>query len=236
MQSNSNFGFPQIVKQLIGDIVNTVADKPGLSPERKAVARQTAICTLMAFQPRDPVETMIAGQCIVYDHLLRDGARDMLRGQSDEVKIKARIGILSTGKVFLQTLTMLTRMQGRPEADLAFARQLETPSEPDQNVPVAVAVHEPVRTSQSASANKTSMPPREPACPDVSKSAPAPAPVHAPAEAVLNGSIADLPSLMSPEKIEEILLSGLTPEEKRMAREMFAFPAPNAVPVPHSDL
>jgi hypothetical protein len=233
MQSDSNFGFPQIVRQLIGDIVNTVADKPGLSPERKAVARQTVICTLMAFQPRDPVETMIAGQCIVYDHLLRDGARDMLRGQSDEVKIKSRIGILSTGKVFLQTLTMLTRMQGRPEADLAFARQLETPSEPDQNVPVAVAVHEPVRTGQSASANKTSMPRREPACPDGSVSAPVP--VHAPAEAVLNGSIADLPPLMSPEKIEEILLNGLTPEEKRMAREMFAFTAPSAVPVPHSD-
>lgn len=230
MQSNSNFGFPQIVKELIGDIIHTVADKPGLSPERKAAARQTVICTLMAFQPRDPVETMIAGQCIVYDHLLRDGARDVLRGQSDEVKIKSRIGILSTGKVFLQTLTMLTRMQGRPEADLAFARQLETPAEPDQNVPVAVAVHEPVRASQSGSANKTSMPPREPA----SMSAPAPVPVHAPAEAVLNGSIADLPSLMSPEKIEEILLNGLTPEEKRIAREMFAFP--NAVPVPHSDL
>src|SRR5258708_24564163 len=104
--------------------MDTDAEKPYPTPEQKYSAVQTVICTLMAFQPRDPLEAMMAGQCVVYDHLMRDGARDILRGQTDDTKNKGRRSILATGKVFLETMRELTRMQARPENTLTFARQL----------------------------------------------------------------------------------------------------------------
>ena len=133
MQATATFGYEQIVTELIRGILDIVADIPGLSPERRAVAQQTAVCSVMAYNPRDPIETMMAGQCIVYDHLMRDGARDMLRGQAELIKIKARPGALSTGKMFLSTMEMLSRMQGRAADQLAFARQPEAQEDPAAN-------------------------------------------------------------------------------------------------------
>jgi hypothetical protein len=130
MLPGSTFGYEQIVKELIRGVIDTVGTRPGLTPERRDAAQQTIVCSVMAYNPRDPIETMMAGQCVVYDHMLRDGAHDMLRGQAEELKIKARPGILATGKMFLSTLQMLCRMQGRPEQQLAFARPPAEQPEP----------------------------------------------------------------------------------------------------------
>ena len=135
MQPTPTFGYEQIVTELIRGILDTVADRPGLSPERKASAQQTVVCTVMSYNPRDAIETMLAGQCVVYDALSRDGARDMLRGQSELMKIKARSSILSSGKMFLGAMEMGIRVQGRGADQLAFCRPVEAP---------AVAVKKPV--------------------------------------------------------------------------------------------
>jgi hypothetical protein len=125
MRPDPNFGHKEIVTEIIRGVADTVASKPGLSPERQASAVQTVVCSVMAFIPRDPVETMMAGHCIVYDHMLRDGARDMLGGKAELEMIKARPGVLACGKMFLATVAMLIRMQRRPEQTLAFGRPIE---------------------------------------------------------------------------------------------------------------
>lgn len=148
MQPNQAFGYEQIFTELLRGVVDAVSDKAGLSPERKAVAQNTAVCSVMAFNPRDPVETMLAGQCVVYDHLLRDGAKEMLRGQAEQLMIKARPGVLAAGKMFLGALGMLLRMQRRPEAQLAFARPLPAEAEaPKQPEPAPVDAAEGPRVT-----------------------------------------------------------------------------------------
>ena len=77
MQPPPAFGYQQIVTELIRGVLDAVADKPGQSPERKAAAQQTVVCSVMSYNPRDPIEVMLAGQCIVYDAMLRDGARNI---------------------------------------------------------------------------------------------------------------------------------------------------------------
>lgn len=154
MQPNPAFGYEQVVTELIRGVIETVADKPGLSPERRASATQTVVCSVMAFNPRDPVEAMMAGQCVVYDHMLRDGAREMLRGQAELITIQARPGILACGKIFLGTVALLLRMQRRPEVQLAFARQLPAqeevredaaavPNDASETAPVAARTDSP---------------------------------------------------------------------------------------------
>jgi hypothetical protein len=123
----------QVFAEQLSAILDAVADQPYPTPDQRASARQAAVLCVTAYNPRDPVETTIAGQCVIYDHLLRDGARDLLRGQSEAVKLKARPSLLSCGKMFLASLEMLMKIQGRVDTELAFARRLpmreETPAE-----------------------------------------------------------------------------------------------------------
>jgi hypothetical protein len=130
MQSPPPFGHEQIVTELIRGVLDTVADNPLHSPERRASVTQTVVSSLMSYNPRDPIETMLAGQCIVYDAVMRDGARDLLRGQAELLKLKARPGILAAGKIFLETTEMIVRMQGRAADQLSFARPLRAPAAP----------------------------------------------------------------------------------------------------------
>lgn len=170
MQAIPTLGFEQIAGELLRGIIETVADTPGLPPERKAAAQQTVVCSVMAFNPRDPVETMMAGQCVVYDHMLRHGAREMLRGQAELVTIQARPGILACGKTFLATVAMLVRMQRRSEAQLAFARPLpvqqdvadqsaSVPNDTGETPPVAARPGGPATPAASAAPRD---PPRTP--------------------------------------------------------------------------
>jgi hypothetical protein len=123
-----DFGFEQVATEIIRGVMDAVGDKPGLSPERKSAAQQALVCTIMAFNPRDQRETTLAGQCMVYDHLLRDGVHDLLSGQQEEIKIKNRANVLGTGKLFLQTMATLDRIQARSAKNLAFAKTQESQS------------------------------------------------------------------------------------------------------------
>src|SRR5690349_20825013 len=96
-------------EQLLG-ILDTVADKPYPTVQRRNAARQAAAQTMVAYNPRDPVETSMAGHCVVYDNVLRDVARGLLRGQAEEEKAKAVPALLNCGRMFVATLKMLHRM------------------------------------------------------------------------------------------------------------------------------
>jgi hypothetical protein len=241
MRTNSNFGFEQIAAELMRGLIAAVADKPFPTPERKAAAQQTVVCTVMAYQPRDPIEMMMAGQCVVYDHLLLDGARDMLRGQMDEHKIRTRPGVLASGKMFLQTMAMLTRIQARPEAELAFARSV--PDKAKQAKPAPDTERDAVRSADGGLAAQQTEPPLQsppepsdtsvpPGGAGTASASPPPLAVsdQAPSASVeanyepypdLSDPVAALAEMLSPGKIEALLMNGLTPEEREQFRDVF---------------
>ena len=166
MQAIQAFGYEQIFTELLRGLIDTVADKPGLSPERKSAAQQTVICSVMAFNPRDPVEAMLAGQCVIYDHMVRDSAKDTLCAPAEQLRLRARPGVLAAGKMFLGTLGMLVKMNRRPEAQLAFARpepaQEEAPKQPTA-APVAAAEAPEAADHDAPSYNPAPVQPPSPA-------------------------------------------------------------------------
>lgn len=115
MTPDPNFGFEQVADAIIRDVVNTVADLPGLSPEQHGARSQATFRAVMAFQPRDAVEVMLAGQCVIYDHLLHDDVRDARRGGAEDRKLHGLQGTLAIGRVFLATFHTLQRRQKRRE-------------------------------------------------------------------------------------------------------------------------
>jgi hypothetical protein len=232
MRQSQAFGHEQIVTELIRGVLDTVADNPNHSPERREATRQTVVCSLMSYNPRDAIETMLAGQCIVYDAVMRDGARDLLRGQAELIKIKARPGILAAGKIYLDTTEMIVRMQGRALDQLAFARPLQAQEAPAE-VPAA-----PVDTISDVSALPAHATSEPDAAPVEEPSQPAAQSAMDGAQEKLTGSSVvqpagtsvpntdrpDAPPLAEPlsETVDDRLLEGFTPEEQRDIREAIA--------------
>ncbi len=141
MTPDPGFGIEQCMTELIRGIIDTVADLPGLTPDQRFIKHQTAAFSLMAFHPRDAVETMLAGHCVIYDHLLRDGAHDLVRGPAEPSQLGARPGTLATGKMFLNTLNTLIRLQKRPAETISVipATTAAAPPQPTKNDPPPVA-------------------------------------------------------------------------------------------------
>jgi hypothetical protein len=56
---------------------------------------------------------MVAGQCVMFDHLMRDAARDLLRNEAEPVKRRIRTQLTGLGRSFLKLLTEFRRLQSR---------------------------------------------------------------------------------------------------------------------------
>jgi hypothetical protein len=139
MQAKSNFGYEQLVPELLRGLADAVADRPGESEAQRFARHRTAIFSIMAFHPRDAMETMLAGQCVMFDHLLRDAAHDLLRNETVPGKLRIRSQVTALGKLFLKHLEEWCRLRARPEQQTAASPPAESdPPEPARqsaNVP-----------------------------------------------------------------------------------------------------
>jgi len=111
--------FHATMTEICKGTIATVADLPGDSPARRALRQQTVADTMVSFQPHNPLETILAGQCVVFDHLVHEAARELLRGQAELLKLRARPQICASAKIFLAGLEKFEQLQARSAASLA---------------------------------------------------------------------------------------------------------------------
>jgi hypothetical protein len=147
MQANSKFGFEQLITELLRDLADAVADRPGESQAQRFARHQTAIFSTMAFHPRDAMETMLAGQCVMFDHLLRDATHDLLCSETAPGKLRVRSQIAALAKIFLKHLEQWCQLRARPEQQTATS----PPSEPEPK-PDPAQMPEPIRQSANTTA------------------------------------------------------------------------------------
>jgi hypothetical protein len=85
----------------------------------------------MALLPRDAVETILAGQCVMFDHLLRDATHDLLRNGAEPIKRRIRSQVTALGRLFLKHLEQLWQLQARPLQQTAASPHAEPEASPD---------------------------------------------------------------------------------------------------------
>ena len=119
MTQAAAFTLEQMTAEVLRGIIETVGERADDTPARKSIRHATTVFSVMAFLPRDAVELMLAGQCVIFDHVLRDGARDLLRGQEEKVKSRVRPQLVSAGNAFLKHLDRATQLQKRPIEQIA---------------------------------------------------------------------------------------------------------------------
>jgi hypothetical protein len=152
MQASSEFGFGQLITELLRGLADAIADRPGETEAQRFARHQTAIFSVMAFMPRDAMETMLAGQCVMFDHLMRDAARDLLRNEAEPVKRRIRAQLTGLGRSFLRLLAEFRRLQSRTGQ--------QTAALPDARpVPPADAAQKTLNTAAARPAAAVSEPP-----------------------------------------------------------------------------
>jgi hypothetical protein len=134
MQAPPEFGFEQLITELLRGLADAVADRPGETEAQRFARHRTAIFSTMAFLPRDAIETMLAGQCVIFDLLLRDAARDLLRNEAAATKLRIRSQLTAMGRLFLKHLDQLRQLQSRPVQQAAASpdAEPESPSNPSR--------------------------------------------------------------------------------------------------------
>src|SRR5258708_3797037 len=131
MPASPEFGFQQLLTELLRGLADAVADRPGETEAQRFARHQTVIFSVMAFLPRDAMETILAGQCVLLDHLLRDATSDLLRSEAAPGKLRVRSQITALGRLFLKHLEQLRLLQARQAQQSAASMGAEPQPEPD---------------------------------------------------------------------------------------------------------
>jgi hypothetical protein len=97
----------------------------------------------MAMKPRDPLEMMLAGQCIIFDHLLNTAVLDLSPDRPEPARTKARPGIVAAARMFHNSLNALRRAQSGTAEKTSRPREVIQAVEPRTVAPAPAAAKPP---------------------------------------------------------------------------------------------
>jgi hypothetical protein len=135
------FGLRELLTHVVGDIAKAVAVREGEPPARQAAHAQAATHTVMSFMPRDGIEAMLAGHCLMFHELIVDSVRLTLNGEPAAARRATRSGIVAMDKAFGNNLARLERYRNR---------QAEVPAEAHQVARTESEIADRVRRHQAA--------------------------------------------------------------------------------------
>jgi hypothetical protein len=142
MTTEPAYAYHPAMNELCRGVMDAVGHQPGDTAARSARREQMAADIMSSMRPHNPLETMLAGQCVMFDQVVRDATSDLLRGQTEEVKLRVRPQICGAGRMVLAFLAKLEQSQARTEAKLP-AQPKATPAAAEPARPVAKPVQKP---------------------------------------------------------------------------------------------
>ena len=152
------FGFKDLLTHIVGDVAQAVCERNGETKARQAGRSQAAVFTIMGFLPRDAIEAMLAGHCVMFHELMVDSVHDTLRGELDTTRRATRGGIVAMDRAFANNLSRLERYQLRPaegRRDGAEAAPTPTPEAATPGARASGPVAEPPRAAVRTAADAT---------------------------------------------------------------------------------
>jgi hypothetical protein len=102
---------PNATGILLDGIVAALADRSNLTEAQKQARAGDIWAVIGAFHPRDPLQIMLIGQALLFNEMLADGARDVLGGMVDTLKLRAVSNINGLNRSLHQNLGMFLRLR-----------------------------------------------------------------------------------------------------------------------------
>jgi len=160
MDTTATLSLKDLLIHIVGGIAKAVCERPGEPQPRQFARTQAAAQTIMAFQPRDAIEAMLAGHCLMFHELIVDDVHAALRDGA----AATRSGIVAMDKAFGANLTRLQRhrahdgtaaepAEGRAETEIADrVRRHQARTEPRTRTTSDPAPPEAIRHTPSPEA------------------------------------------------------------------------------------
>ena len=104
---------PTLISACLDDMVQALSDRGEPSEARRADNARAAMTVILSFLPGDVLQMMLAGQAAMFNALIADAGRDVLRGMADTLKLRAQTNVTGMGRVLSKHLDTLIRLQGR---------------------------------------------------------------------------------------------------------------------------
>jgi hypothetical protein len=114
MASTPEFGFNELFASVIGEIAQAVCARSGETPQQQFARSQAAMQMIMGFLPRDVIEALLAGHCVMLHEAMLASVHDTLLGEADAMRRSTRGALIAMNKEFNGNLGHLERYQARP--------------------------------------------------------------------------------------------------------------------------
>ena len=121
MGTQATFGFKDLYHHLVGEMAKAVSERPGESASQRLRRTEAAVHMIMGFLPRDVIELMIAGHCVMLHEVMADSFRHVFASQPDAARRASIGGIVALDRCFRDNQTRLEqaklrRSEGRRDA------------------------------------------------------------------------------------------------------------------------
>ena len=119
------FELTNLVTPALGGIVLALTERGGQSEAARRDKADAVMSLILAFQPRDAIDMTLAGQTVLYNELLADGARDVFRGMADTTKQRSLTILANMGRLMQGHVDRLERRGGQPYRTEAATSEAE---------------------------------------------------------------------------------------------------------------
>ena len=184
------------------DVIDAIANRPGETEARRQDRAQGALCLIEAFEPRDGVEVMLAGQAVMFQSLIMDTIHDSHHAVTGQETFRHRQAAVAMSRVQLSWFK---------ELRLHDARRYPAAAEvADHAAVLSAPAPEPASATPPAAPAPAKAPvPAEPARTEPAQTEPArtetPARIAATPEAPVSPPLASSPPLSPPRETARII-------------------------------
>jgi hypothetical protein len=110
-----------------------------VKPKRRETQANEALALILSFLPRDAIELALAGQAVLFNELLADGARDVLGGMPGAMKPRSHAGLVNMGRLVQGHLDRLEKRGNQPartDVDVTRTEPVVRPAVDEHPLPV----------------------------------------------------------------------------------------------------
>jgi hypothetical protein len=151
MDQQPAFTFQDLFAFVIGDMAKAIAERDGETREQQFARCQAGAHMILGFLPRDVIEAMLAGHCVMLHEVMTADVRTALRGDASKMPRGPRNNVIGLNKAFNDNLDRLEHYRQRPaEASHAAheAPAIATPGSASSSPPETTEPQQPVPAAQ----------------------------------------------------------------------------------------
>ena len=113
MDPQPAFTFQDFFSFVIRDMAEAVSGRPGELQAQRFARTQAAVHMILGLRPRDVIEAMLAGHCVMLHEAMTANVRNSLRGEADPTRRGPRSNVVGLNKAFNDNLDRLQRYRQR---------------------------------------------------------------------------------------------------------------------------